>query len=119
MRGSFPADFFGHITCHVIGWSSLCHNSRTMLAAQQTHGIMLPLSCSSQRCAPQPIIALEELGLQYQLRRVALESGEHKTYPLYPDVLPASCIPVLIDHGLGHLRLFQSGDRSARRCAGG
>ena len=57
----------------------------------------------------QPIIVLEELGLRYRLRRVALEFGEHRKPPLYPDILPAKCIPALVDHRRNDLRLTQSG----------
>ena len=57
----------------------------------------------------QPIIVLEELGLRYELRRVALEAGEHRKPPLYPGILPAKCIPALVNHGRSDLRLTQSG----------
>lgn len=42
-------------------------------------------------------------------------------HPLYPEVLPAACIPVLVDHRLSDQRLFQSGHpnccgRNFQRC---
>ena len=53
-------------------------------------------------------IALEEMGLEYTARRIALRQGEQKE-PWFLAINPNGRIPAIIDHGADDLALFESG----------
>src|SRR5215471_15851960 len=53
-------------------------------------------------------IALEELGLEYRVRRIALDKKEQKE-PWYLKLNPNGRIPTIVDHDNGDFAVFESG----------
>ncbi|HEX6241723.1 MAG TPA: glutathione S-transferase N-terminal domain-containing protein [Polyangiales bacterium] len=53
-------------------------------------------------------IALEELGLPYTVRSIALDKGEQKE-PWFLAINPNGRIPAIVDHGNGDFPVFESG----------
>ena len=53
-------------------------------------------------------IALEEMGLPYEVRRLSLSKGEQKE-PWYLEICPNGRIPAIVDHAAGDLAVFESG----------
>ena len=53
-------------------------------------------------------IALEELGLEYRVRRIALDKKEQKE-PWYLKLNPNGRIPTIVDHDNGEFAVFESG----------
>ena len=53
-------------------------------------------------------IALEELGLEYRVRRIALDKKEQKE-PWYLKLNPNGRIPTIVDHDNGKFAVFESG----------
>ncbi|KAL4422937.1 hypothetical protein ABPG75_009134 [Micractinium tetrahymenae] len=69
----------------------------------------LTLHTASAPSGQRATILLEELGLPYELKTVALQEGEHRTPQFKEELNPAGLIPVLVDHDAGDLRVFESG----------
>ena len=53
-------------------------------------------------------IALEELGLEYRVRRISLDKKEQKE-PWYVKLNPNGRIPTIVDHDSGKFVVFESG----------
>ena len=53
-------------------------------------------------------VALEELGLAYEVRRIDLAAGEQKE-PWFLKINPNGRLPAIVDHDAGHFPVFESG----------
>jgi glutathione S-transferase len=53
-------------------------------------------------------IALEELGMEYRVRRIALDKKEQKE-PWFLKINPNGRIPAIVDHDNDHFTVFESG----------
>ncbi|KAL4422936.1 hypothetical protein ABPG75_009133 [Micractinium tetrahymenae] len=66
--------------------------------------------CTATAPSGQRVICLlQELGLECELKSVALQEGEHRTPQFREELNPAGLIPVLVDHDAADLKVFESG----------